>query len=299
MLIYHTSLLEQMRENPKVVLNGIDNVELKLLESYISDFTDGVAVPPVSQIQEREDLEKYYLFLTYLNRNREIEELAEKTLELPFDRLTDFTRNLFDSVDLEIDTYLMPIGHPYGDALVRPANGKSVIIFNLAAFIRYGANNEERLQVISRILEHEIFHICFDQLYITSPYWAEYRSNLTQLNEAKVLILNEGVAHFIADRRQVERYLSENRSTILQTLGEYHKAIQQLEIGTLSNEEAKGIFFKGVCGSYLEKYFAIAGMLATNIIYNQFGVAGIKHSLSDMEFFIQHGLNELSQATLR
>ncbi|MCK4259442.1 MAG: hypothetical protein KAX49_10715 [Halanaerobiales bacterium] len=295
MFKFHTDLLNIMLINPEQVLHGLENNELELVERCINDFDKEEIIPPISEIKDSKILEEYYSYMSFISNKAEIEDLALKIQSLPGNILLSTVRELFDITTTEnMDIYLLPIGLSIGDAYVRDVDGNSVIFINLTSIIRYyGKNNDERLKNLIPVIEHEVFHVLFARLCTQSDYWDNYFKNITHYEDAKLLILNEGIAHFIADKNRIDNFLHIKNDIIKETVLKYHEVMSFLKKGDLLSTDVKEHFIKGTCNSYFEKYFAIPGMLAAYIIYRDFGTKGIKRCLEDITFFEECGLKKI------
>lgn len=293
MFKFHSELLQLMLENPQQVLTGVRNAELDFLESTINDFTLDKQIPPISQLKSEDELEEYYSYATFLANQQATAELAAGLLALPFEQVTAFVAELFDHATETVDIFLFPIGFPRGDAFVRNLDGEAVICLNLTAILKYGKDTAERVQTITPVLEHEMFHILFERRYKNAPYWENYERDLTEAKEARFLVLNEGIAHFIADRGRIAQFLANRREQLQSSVERYRQVMQQLDAANLSVDEARRMIMQGIVGPFFEKYFAISGMLAAYIVYQKFGLAGLQRSLADLDFFQQNGLVNL------
>ncbi len=115
---------------------------------------------------------------------------------------------------------------------------------------------EKQIASFRRVLSHELFHALLDE-YITDKEY--YNPNRIE-SETLFLLMNEGIAHFIADGEHIHsRY---------ETLRE-----QEKQLFSLFSEKAKIIFNKdenyeirssvlkeGMFGPYWEKYVSITGL---------------------------------------
>ncbi|AZR74648.1 hypothetical protein BBF96_15465 [Anoxybacter fermentans] len=293
MINFKSDLLELMLNNSEQVFS-LKHKELELIESYINSFGTEETIPPISQLKDKEKLEEYYSYLSFLKYKDDIKDLAFRIQNLPPNKLLSFVSQLFDLDQEPITIYLTPIGNPIGEAYVRNVDGRFVAFVNLSAIMRYSNNSDERIAKLIPVLEHEIFHILFGRFYTHSSYWKIYQKDLTQLKKAKLLILDEGIGHFIGDRVKIEEYLDTRYEILRKTFINYQKVINKLTQGDLPLDEAKKLFIKGIAGPYFEKYFAIPGMIAVHIIYKEYEIEGIKRCLKDMSFFEECGLKKLN-----
>lgn len=292
MLTFHTELLELMIKNPEQVRHGLKHPELSLIERTVNSFGHSEKIPPIHQVSD-ELLEEYYSFYTFLKHREEIQLLAEKIQQVSSECLLTWMLKLFGQVNKEIDIYLLPFGYPLGDAFVRKIDGKNAIFVNLSAMLKYGRNADERIDCLLPILEHEVFHFYFDDFCQCSDYWQMYHSDLTVLKEARLLILNEGIAHFIADCNRIDTFLFKKRDQLRATYEKFCQVMNQLEQGIASPDEVKDLLIHGIANQYFDKYLAIPGMLAINLIFQKFGLDGVRRVLEDMDFFVAEGLDKL------
>ena len=119
---------------------------------------------------------------------------------------------------INIDTvkiFIVANGHPYGDAYVRPViingdnvsiskeKGKHVIILNaLRITSLYKGTPKKQAKTVLGIVKHEIFHIIFAH-YLKIAEWDN--TYTTSIEELKMILLNEGIAHFVDEKDNLEK----------------------------------------------------------------------------------------------
>ncbi len=296
LLRLHTGLLAEVLEQPEQVLQGLSHPELGLLESNVNSFDSLGGIPPLSQITDNEQLEEYYSYTSFLAVRHNVRALAERLAAVPASDLLGFVRELLPSASHDpIDVYLFPLGHPMGDAYVRDIEGVPAIFVNLAIVGSiYGKTIDRQFTNLLPVLEHEIFHILFQRWKSKSQYWQSYRQQSRLLDEFKAVVLEEGIAHFVGHRGQLQNYLRDQRECLQRTLNKYHETMVRLSLGSVGETEARSLLMGGVVGPFFEKYLAVPGMLAAHAIYQEHGVKGLQRALDDVTYFEENGVSKLT-----
>ncbi|SHE55718.1 DUF5700 domain-containing putative Zn-dependent protease [Dysgonomonas macrotermitis] len=164
--------------------------------------------------------------------------------------------------------YLTTTGWKWGDAMtfnyvkeggkyLLSEKGASAIIFNLTIMnSNYGKTVEEQIITYRKVLSHELFHAILEEYIVDKDYY-----NRDQIeSEVIFLLMNEGVAHYIAD----QKYIANNYDTL--------KEKEVLSFSSFSEKAAiifdrnndmeirKTVLEDGLYGKYWSKYICISGM---------------------------------------
>lgn len=178
-----------------------------------------------------------------------------------------------------------------GDAYVREDTAFPEICVNLAVVARfYGKDNDERWRELLQVLEHELFHVYFARYRARSQYWQYFMTALTPYREAQLILLNEGVAHFIGHRDRIPKYLAERKDGLRKTLDDCRKAMDRLASPNLDAEEAHKIILRGTVGEFFTKYLSISGMLGAHAIFSTGEFPALRRCLDDVDYFLSEGI---------
>lgn len=293
MIQIETGLLEILLSDPEAILRGLDHPELRQLEQDVNTFGSPEPIAPPDRLQDPDKLEEYYSYSSFLKYRDEIADLAHRFAGLAETDLLSGVSALFAPDGEALVIHLLPVGHSYGDAYVHDVDGLPAIFVNLACVAkRYGQNNAERWQALLGVLEHEVFHVYFARLRARSGYWHQYQSSLTPAREAQLVLLDEGIGHFIGNRDRIPRFLEERDGELRHALAECEQALARLAVAGLAPEEAAAIILGGTVGSFFAKHLSIAGMLAAYAIFRSGGYAALRSFLSDPEGFREQGLSQ-------
>jgi hypothetical protein len=138
-----------------------------------------------------------------------------------------------------VTLHLLPIGNPWGDAFVRDVAGRPEIFVNLAIVARsYGQDNDQRWATLVPVLAHELFHTRFARQRAKSEYWRSFLASGSPLAEARLTILDEGIAHFVGHQDSIARYLVEQGEPLRLSLAKGREALTRLSDPTLGPGEA-------------------------------------------------------------
>lgn len=295
MLRIEASLLQTMLDDPQVALRSLSDPELGLLEAEVNSFGMAEHIPPFSDVSDPAKREEYYSYDTFCAFRSEIAELARRFRDIDPSAFASVER-LFSADDEPVTLHLLPIGNPWGDAFVRDVAGRPEIFVNLAVVARrYGQDNDRRWATLVPVLAHELFHIRFARQRAKSNYWRSFLASGSPLAEARLTILDEGIAHFVGHQDSIARYLVEQREPLRLALAQGHEALTRLSDPALSSDEAGEIIVHGTVGRFFTKYLCMSGMLAAYVLHRQAGDAALVRSLEDLEFFEREGLSRAGE----
>lgn len=181
------------------------------------------------------------------------------------------------------EIFLTPVGWKWGDAMsfsYKNSNGRyspseggtPTILFNLTLVAEgYGRTPDERMESFANVLAHELFHAAY----------ADYcRSNPTPMLPDKIaqhaldVILNEGLAHYIADGAVIAaKFLTsekfkERERKVFATLADSARVIFDPK---LTEEVRKNAINTGTYGKYWSKYISMSGLLMAYHVEKQLG----------------------------
>lgn len=288
MLIVRSQLLDYFLSCPEIPDR---HVELQMIEAHANTFEENLVIPKMREVSSKSLLEQYYLFQTFQDHEADIRELAGAVRKIPEAEISSGVNQLIAADLSSINVYLLPFGHPFGDAYVRLENGEPCIFINLASVVRlYGRSTAERIANLTSVIEHEVFHIRFANLRKTSARWASFDES----SYANALILNtldEGIAHFIGHRSRLPGYVETNRTDFQQCVSRYMTVETDILTRELSPDEFRSMFFNGVTGRFWSKYIAVTGMLAAYRILKERGWTGLRACLENPGSFRAWGID--------
>jgi hypothetical protein len=184
--------------------------------------------------------------------------------------------------------FVVANGHPWGDAYVRGVSeegdvlrlwesGEPVTVLN-AVLIASGYRGDAAAQADKAlgVLSHEVFHAFFRRYRAQTPAWAQVTGDLAPRVALQVLVLNEGVAHFVDRGTELLRdgFPSERADAALGRLAGAWERLAHAE-----GPEAEEILRAADQGPYWDKYGSIGGMLITYGVYRAFGLEGVRDAL--------------------
>jgi len=208
--------------------------------------------------------------------NIEFKKPVANILNLIKSMLLDFhpmNENIFTNLfptwmkDLEDFRILLTVGmpNPY-DAMVRSHEGKEYVVFDLIRFHDYELKGFCVEDIVSQMITHEAAHICLHKKYSLSSD-ANYEQTL------KYITFDEGFAHFIAFKEDIENYDAD------EVIGKYYdENIKKLRESFKENDldRQEELLEVSNSGPYWEKFAAISGKLFLlkhiddyNNLYNQ------------------------------
>ena len=161
-----------------------------------------------------------------------------------FDQLFPQWKQLLENVNI-----VLSVGcpDPY-DAMTLSHEGKEYMVYDLIRFLSYQA---DPVSLIRTLLTHEFAHIC-----IHADYKRE--ENFTYKEQLSYIAFDEGLAHLLAFKEQVETYHFE------EAMKEHFPKVSQMMTEALLEtelEKQKEYLQKADCGAYWSKFAAIYGKL--------------------------------------
>jgi hypothetical protein len=171
-----------------------------------------------------------------------------------------------------ISIHVVANGHPAGDAYVRKVrvaeggapelsdSGNPTVILNALLISGYKGTSPERAASALGVLRHEIFHVLFARFRDQDPGWQSLGSDLSPTRQLELILLNEGIAHWVDRRERLARegFPPERARAALSRLAEAFAKLAALPEGSA---EAQTILEAANQGQYWDKFGSIAGML--------------------------------------
>jgi hypothetical protein len=298
----------------------VDSLLLWMQKGCDKNDIDILALQPTAQLMEqllkrnekgniptfRETLQEFnykdslsgeiYLLNTAYQKQAEIASLINKIRE------TDFSENVYNRVlkyfpdgytpPRDYDVFFTSTGWQWGDAMMfsyvveegeylLSSGGTPAIMFNLSLVCGlYGNTTAERMDVMENVMSHELFHAIFYDY--TDCNWLFRKDDIN--NELLYVMLNEGVAHYIADGEllrsgyEQDDDLKQRERLVFASLSDSVKII----FNTENDEEIRrSAINSGTYGRYWTKYTAITGMFMCYHIEQYYGLEGIRESIKN------------------
>jgi hypothetical protein len=154
-------------------------------------------------------------------------------------------------------------------------HGEPVILLNaLLVAATYKGDPGEQARSAYNVVRHELFHVFYARYQASDIRWQRLKYPLTAESKLMVLIQNEGIAHFLADRDVLlqKGFPKEH--------GE--KALRDLESAVIAIREKRAtedLLTKADTGPFWDKYGAISGMLFAYGAEKTFGRQALKNSI--------------------
>jgi len=195
------------------------------------------------------------------------------------------------------DLFFTLTGWKWGDAMtfhyIKKGNrylltdtGKPAILFNLTLVHRnYGNSLSQQIKTLQNVMAHELFHAIFSDY--NKEKWESTKINKLSFATLK-LMLNEGMAHYIAEKENLTKNYHKN-----QNLREKEKEAFKI----LSNQarfmfnpdidpdKRKKRILKGTYGKYWKKYICIPPMFMAYHIEQHSGEKILKECLKEGPIF--------------
>jgi hypothetical protein len=180
-------------------------------------------------------------------------------------------RGLAENLNLENDAEVSVIAtsglpEPY-DAWTASFQGKTSIFFNLSQW-----TVDALRQDAAPILKHEATH------FLLYPLLAR-ESALSHFEQLELIILDEGIAHFIGftgDRNELFSTWIHHRE---RSEKELQRAFEKLQSTDCEVEQKEIILQKSNTGPFWEKFGAIAGMFRAAKVFQENGVEGLSQAV--------------------
>lgn len=184
---------------------------------------------------------------------------------------------------LSVNIYFTVTGWQWGDAMqmlvlekdghyFSDKNGEPVILFNLALINElYGDNLNQKIASFQEVLAHELFHVLFT-CYARS-HWPLLNFSQPEV-VLKYLLMNEGMAHYIAQRDTLFRAPMDSmyRQRESRALTSLNKRIIAVMDSTQSLSIRMNVVYQGVYGKFWEKDICIAGLFMAFHIEHTLGM---------------------------
>jgi len=179
-----------------------------------------------------------------------------------------------------------------GDKLITSQKGTPAIIFNLTIITStYGETIDKQVASFKKVINHELFHALFDE-YITDKNY--YTPDQIE-SETLFMLMNEGIAHYIADRDYLKanyENLKAKEQSCFSLFNEKAKIIfDENEDMTLRNEA----FEEGLYGSYWDKYICMTGLFMTYHIYQYGGLDLLRECIENGYNYFIGKYNEICE----
>lgn len=197
------------------------------------------------------------------------------------------------SIPQSYEVYLSTVGWKWGDAMsfsYSEANGhyavsnagRPTILFNMTLVAEgYGQKLKEQLATFTNVLAHELFHAVYASYCSAHP---EPTTSDEIGDRALSLIMNEGVAHYIADRERMPAMLQAGyEAKAFATLADSAATIFSRQ---LPDVRRQGALNGGTYGSFWQKYICIPGMFMAYHIESCLGKEALQECIvkGPMEF---------------
>ena len=181
------------------------------------------------------------------------------------------------------EIFLTPVGWKWGDAMsfsykinnghYAPSEGGTpTILFNLTIVAEgYGRTPEERMETFANVLAHELFHAAYAD-YCRSHSTPTLSDSIAQ--HAFDMMLNEGLAHYIADGAIIGKelptnnFLKEQERKVFSTLADSARVIFDPK---QPEEVRKNAISSGTYGKYWSKYICMSGLLMAYHVEKELG----------------------------
>lgn len=177
------------------------------------------------------------------------------------------------------DIYLTATGWKWGDAMtfnytkknnkyIISENGTPAIIFNLSIIAStYGKTVEEQILTFKKVLAHELFHAFLYEYIKDKEYYAPAQIE----SKALFMLMNEGIAHFIADKDYIETNYTALREREKASFSQFSDKLIFLFDEKKDEQLRTEALEEGLYGSYWDKYICTTGLFMAYHIYQSGG----------------------------
>ena len=190
-------------------------------------------------------------------------------------------------VDLQVA--VVGNGHGWGDMYTRPyedprpastarVRGPNAAVINaVLVAAQYGGDPEAQAASAYGVLEHETFHLLFHAYRDRAQTWTRWDPGASSLASLQLVVLNEGIAHFVDRRDELVRdgFPPERADTALTRLGE----AAALLVGDADQDQAEALLRTANQGPYWDKYGSIAGMFFAHAVFEHGGLEALRDSV--------------------
>lgn len=177
-----------------------------------------------------------------------------------------------------IRVFVVGNGHPQGDAYAqafdaagRPAERGEPVVLLAPVLIAagYTGGPAARADKAFGVLAHELFHVLFRRYLGRDPAWAALAGDPQPRTRLEVLVLNEGIAHFIAREAELVRdgFPAEHAAGSFDALA--------LAWERIDGPDGAAVVRAASQGSYWNKFGSIAGMALAYGVFRDRGAAGL------------------------
>lgn len=160
----------------------------------------------------------------------------------------------FTGIDNAINVYLI-VGapNPY-DAMVREnETGEMCILFDLERITSYGESIDDLIFTIKSLITHEYAHI------MNSKHIAFKGKDHTFESRLAALALDEGIAHFLSIRENVDSINWNSEALIARKKNAYERYIESLNTASDQNMEQK-LLEANAASNYWDKFGSVSGL---------------------------------------
>lgn len=194
-----------------------------------------------------------------------------------------------------INIYYVPTGWEWGDAYVRgiecnknsysvSSYGKPAIIINLSKVSEsYGKYLHEQVFSLNGVMAHEIFHLFFREYKQRSRTYKNHKDTSYQ-GQLLELIHNEGIAHYISEKKTMHRYYFQLQEYEIQSFATLNKAIEDINDPSIPLETKKQLVYMANTGKYWNKFGSISGMFMAYHIDTELGINELVKTIKENSF---------------
>ncbi len=200
-----------------------------------------------------------YLFEEPSNEHKDSVKVICEEIKSVLNNFTPLNRRLFEELFpsykeiLSKSKVMLVVGcpEPY-DAMVMNYKGEDYIVFDLIRFAGYINNGYSLDKLLNQLLTHEFAHKCLMDKYNLSE-------NPTYLEKLNYIMFNEGFAHLLAYKDNIEKYEFKSEDYIER----FNKAKIALKdaVKEESPEKQEELLIASDSGPYWDKFASICGKL--------------------------------------
>jgi hypothetical protein len=173
-----------------------------------------------------------------------------------------------------------------GDRYLVADTGKPAMLFNLTlAHKNYGNSLDQQIKTLQDVMAHELFHALFSGY--NKENWEARQMNKLSFATLK-LMLNEGMAHYIAEKEKLDKNYYKNQKLRDKEKEAFKVLSDQAEFmfnPEIDPEKRKKRILKGTYGKYWGKYICIPPMFMAFHIEQQLGIKKIKECIKNGPVF--------------
>lgn len=207
----------------------------------------------------------------------------------------------------DYEVFFTAVGWQWGDAMSFNYNftddkyivsdtGIPAIIFNLSLVVKtYGNALPEQIKTMKNVMAHELFHAVFSDY--TKAHWNQQKEPSFN-DELFYLMLNEGLAHYIANGSEIAEVYQQSQSIHEKESNAFnmlYKNAQLLFSDNQTLELRRKTAYKATYGEYWEKYLCITGLFMIYHIEQNFGIEEIKNCVKNGPLYFMQKYEELQR----